>query len=93
MQFHLPLERVSDITKLGNKKCNSLRKAIYLRNSLLCMYIWFYSACRSDEKESNIGLDGSLVQHGNEYQFKGVPAVLERLYELPECKKLWVHHI
>ena len=57
------------------------------------MYIWFYSACRSDEKESNIGLDGSLVQHGNEYQFKGVPAVLERLYELPECKKLWVHHI
>ena len=56
------------------------------------MCVWFYSACRFDEKESNIGLDGSLVQHGGEYEFKGVLAMLERLYELPEGKKLWVHH-
>jgi len=86
MQFHSALERTSDITKLGNKKCNSLKKSIYLPNSLLCMCIWFYSACRFDEKESKVGLDGSLVQHGGEYESKGVPAMLERLYELPEGK-------
>jgi hypothetical protein len=51
------------------------------------MYIWFYSAWRFDEKASKLGLDGSLVQHGGEYESKGVPAVLERLYELPEGKK------
>jgi len=66
MQFHFALKRISDITKLGNKKCISLKKAIYLRNSLLCMYIWLYSACRFDEKESEGVLDGSLVQHGGE---------------------------
>lgn len=58
----------------------------------VCMYIWFYSACRFDEKESKVGLDGSLVQHGGEYESKGVPAMLERLYELPEGKKFLVHY-
>ena len=91
-QFQFALEHISDITKLGNKKCSSLKKAIYLRNRLLCMYIWFYSACRFDENESKVGLDGSLVQHGGEYESKGVPALLERLYELPEGKKFWVHY-
>ena len=57
------------------------------------MYIWLYSACRLDGKESEVGLDGSLVQHGAEYESKGVPAVLERLYELPEGKQFWVHHM
>jgi hypothetical protein len=52
------------------------------------MYIWFYSTCRFDEKESKVGLDGSLVQHGGEYESKGMPAMLERLYELPEGKKI-----
>jgi hypothetical protein len=55
------------------------------------MYIWFYSACRFDEK-SKVGLDGSLVQHGGEYESKGVLALMERLYELPEGKKIWVHY-
>jgi hypothetical protein len=45
------------------------------------------SACRFNEKESKRGLDGSLVQHGSEYECKGVPAMLERLYELPEGKE------
>jgi hypothetical protein len=57
------------------------------------IYIWFYCACRFNEKESKFGLDGSLVQHGGEYDSEGVPAMLERLCELPEGKnKLWVHH-
>lgn len=56
------------------------------------MYMWFYSACRFDEKESKVGLDGSLVQHGGEYESIGVPAMLERLYELPEGKKFCVHY-
>jgi hypothetical protein len=91
MQFHFALERTSDLTKLGNKKYNSLKKTIYLRNSLLCLYMWFYSAFRCDEMESQVGLDGSLVQHGGEYESKGVPAMLERLCELPEGEKFWVH--
>jgi hypothetical protein len=45
------------------------------------------SACRFNEKESKFGLDGSLVQHGGECDSKGVPTMLERLYELPEGKK------
>lgn len=45
------------------------------------------SACRFSEKESNFGFDGSLVQHGGAYDSKGVPAMLERLYKLPEGKK------
>jgi hypothetical protein len=44
-------------------------------------------ACRFNEKESKFGLDGSLVQHGGECDSKGVPAMLERLYELPEGKQ------
>jgi hypothetical protein len=47
---------------------------------------------RFNEKESKLVLDGSLVQHGGEYESKGVPAMLERLYELPEGKdkkKFW----
>ena len=92
MQFHFALEYISDVTKLGNKKCNYLKKDIYLRNILLCMYIWFYSSCRFDEKESNVGLDGLLVQHGSEYESKGVPALLERQSELPEGKKFWVYY-
>jgi hypothetical protein len=44
-------------------------------------------ACRFSDKESKLGLDGSLVQHGGEYECKGVPAMLERLYELPEGKE------
>ena len=55
-------------------------------------YIWLYSAFRFDETESEVGLDGSLVQYGGEYESKGVSNMLERLYELPESKKLWVHH-
>lgn len=43
-------------------------------------------ACRFNEKGSKFGLDGSLVQHGVECDSKGVPAMLERLYELPEGK-------
>jgi hypothetical protein len=52
------------------------------------------SACRFNEKGSKFGLDGSLVQHGGECDSKGVPAMLERLYELPEGKKynFMVHH-
>jgi len=50
--------------------------------------MWFYSACRSDEKESKVGSYGSLVQHGGEYESKGVPAMLDKLYELPEGKKI-----
>jgi hypothetical protein len=56
------------------------------------MYIWLYCACRFDEEESEVGLDGSLVQPGGEYESKGVPVMLGRLYELPEGKKFWVHH-
>ncbi|PNF34281.1 hypothetical protein B7P43_G16723 [Cryptotermes secundus] len=43
-----------------------------------------YNQARFSEKESNFGFDGSLVQHGGEYDSKGVPAMLERLYKLPE---------
>jgi hypothetical protein len=44
-------------------------------------------ACRFNEKESKFTLDGSLVQHGGDYDSKGVPAMLERLHEMPEGKK------
>ena len=57
-----------------------------------CVCICGFTLCRFDEKESKGGLDGSLVQHGGEYESKGVPAMLERLYELPEGKKFWVHY-
>jgi hypothetical protein len=50
------------------------------------LYSILLSTCRFNEKEAKFGLDGSLVQHGGEYEYKGVPAMLERLYEMPEGK-------
>jgi hypothetical protein len=44
------------------------------------------------ERESEVGLDGSLVQPEDEYETNAMPAMLERLYELPEGKKFWVHY-
>jgi hypothetical protein len=52
----------------------------------MCVYICGFTLCSFNEKESKFGLDGSLVQHGGEYDSEGVPAMLQRLYELPEGK-------
>ncbi|XP_021934504.1 separin isoform X2 [Zootermopsis nevadensis] len=43
-----------------------------------------YDQARFSEEESKLGLNGLLVRHGGVNEHKGVPAMLERLYELPE---------
>lgn len=51
-----------------------------------CVYIILLLECRFSEEESKLGLNGLLVRHGGVNEHKGVPAMLERLYELPEGK-------